>query len=519
MHEDRRHGDGTDGLVAMAGQAEALARLHALDAPVTVVLGPAGSGKTALAAAAARRLAGDDVRVRRVSAALAGRSDVATLVGLAFEDDAPTGQGAVLHVDDAHELSAPDLAMLDTLVRRLGDAGRVRALVLTGQGRLAHRLSSSGAAAMVAAGRAAVRLDPATARELVRLVVLRARRAGVAVDPGAAERLAHAAAGSPGRAVRLVSQALGAARVAGCDRLDEAVAARVLPGRSEAAPRPARAVRPVAPLSVASPPIAAPPIAPPPASSRPVPSHSVLSPADPPATGHDPAVALRPAHTAPPPRCRPEEGYLAAGIAFSTFVSAAIAGGLMVAHDPAGSERGVRAAASGVALPAEAGALGILPRMPAQGVAPLPLPLPSGARQAGVGAPSPVVSRAVPLPAPRPAASTVSTPPRTVSAVTIDVPVRVVIHYPDGVRPQAERLALDLGAVLTHGGIELQGVQARVSRANLRYFHPGDRPLAERVGALLRSEAPEAMGTVTVRDFTHFRPSPRRGTVEVWLSG
>ncbi|MGF1552813.1 MAG: hypothetical protein ACFBWO_09960, partial [Paracoccaceae bacterium] len=202
--------------------------------------------------------------------------------------------------------------------------------------------------------------------------------------------------------------------------------------------------------------------------------------------------------------------FLGAGLAFSTVAAASIMGAILVdgREPPAGApDRVARvegAPASPSALASVAG--------PDRGGAPpagsgfgdgavAPIPLPRAERVAAM-APS--------LPAP-------ASPPEVPSdapSAGAPAPARVVVHYADGALGRAAVLAERLRGRLA-GAVELRRVPARVSRANLRFFHSADRPLAERVSSLLAPEAPPGR----VRDFTHYRPLPRRGTVEVWLPG
>ena len=104
-------------------------------------------------------------------------------------------------------------------------------------------------------------------------------------------------------------------------------------------------------------------------------------------------------------------------------------------------------------------------------------------------------SAATPVPAPRPTAQNA---------------LRVAMFYP-GSFATAE--ASDLADLVRGRGHELstlKSVDFSVSGTNIRFYHSEDRPEAERLAQLVGGR---------LRDFTAFRPSPARGTVEIWLAG
>lgn len=105
-----------------------------------------------------------------------------------------------------------------------------------------------------------------------------------------------------------------------------------------------------------------------------------------------------------------------------------------------------------------------------------------------------------------PATTAVATGPRDLAQA------RLVIHSPasvtsDRVQGQAESLRAAGTAE-----VEIRRVPFAVSRRHVRFFHAEDREIAQRVAAMV---APGRR--VEVADFTHFRPLPRIGTVELWL--
>ncbi len=86
----------------------------------------------------------------------------------------------------------------------------------------------------------------------------------------------------------------------------------------------------------------------------------------------------------------------------------------------------------------------------------------------------------------------------------------VLVHAPAGVeRARVERDMAALRATGLGPG-KPRRVGFRISRSNVRYFHPADRAAAARLA--------EAIGA-QLRDFTSFRPQPPEGTIEVWLRG
>ena len=100
-----------------------------------------------------------------------------------------------------------------------------------------------------------------------------------------------------------------------------------------------------------------------------------------------------------------------------------------------------------------------------------------------------------------------------VEETTPDLPtstLNVTILVPEGADPsRAERIARDAEAQ-GHSLNRIRPVGVSIREPNVRYFHNDDRPAATR---LARSYG------VEVKDFTWFRPSPEKGTAEVWLSG
>ncbi|MEL6643550.1 MAG: hypothetical protein AAFQ79_06415 [Pseudomonadota bacterium] len=85
----------------------------------------------------------------------------------------------------------------------------------------------------------------------------------------------------------------------------------------------------------------------------------------------------------------------------------------------------------------------------------------------------------------------------------------VFVHAPRS----AQVAALTAQAILQTSGLTVSltdPVNFGIRTSNVRYFHAEDRAAAVQVARLLGAE---------LRDFTTFRPSPRIGTVEVWVAG
>jgi len=91
---------------------------------------------------------------------------------------------------------------------------------------------------------------------------------------------------------------------------------------------------------------------------------------------------------------------------------------------------------------------------------------------------------------------------------------RVVIHVPAG-SEGAEAMSAHLLAALGSraGSVETRRVAGTPGRPSIRYFHPGDEAVAQRVAAWMAG----AGLNWTLQDFSTFLPRPSRGTIEVWL--
>lgn len=98
---------------------------------------------------------------------------------------------------------------------------------------------------------------------------------------------------------------------------------------------------------------------------------------------------------------------------------------------------------------------------------------------------------------------------------------RVVIHYSAG-NASGATLARDIAAALggdSFGEPEIRAVPQMVVTASVRYFHGADRDAAARLVASVRPLLAGAgrAAPVTPIDFTDFTPSPRPGTLEIWI--
>ena len=140
--------------------------------------------------------------------------------------------------------------------------------------------------------------------------------------------------------------------------------------------------------------------------------------------------------------------------------------------------------------------------------APTPKPTPPAAAEPRPGAPAATTPPRAPVAAAR------SSVPKTTAAVPSRTlaQARVVIHYPErGGYERSEELVRLLRAVGT-AEVETRPVRYPVKRQSIRYFHAADRDVSGIIGEMVGGG-----GRATVSDFTYFRPSPRNGTVEIWL--
>jgi hypothetical protein len=123
-------------------------------------------------------------------------------------------------------------------------------------------------------------------------------------------------------------------------------------------------------------------------------------------------------------------------------------------------------------------------------------------------------SAPVPDPA-SPPASVQTAAAATQAAATLDGAwgaVRVFVHHRAG-SAAALGAAQDAAAAALGAGLpvtELRAVGATPAAPEVRFFHAADADVAERVA---RGLGPGWR----VRDFRHYAPAPRAGTLEVWV--
>ncbi len=155
---------------------------------------------------------------------------------------------------------------------------------------------------------------------------------------------------------------------------------------------------------------------------------------------------------------------------------------------------------------------------------PPPVPPPAVSAPAETGAesaptPGQFSERSIPTAKPQAPAPSATPPGPPAVAPTL---ARVVIHYTAGDSNALSR-ARELGRHLRAGDlatVELRQVPMRVSTDNVRYFFDADEDKARAVHSVVArwQKQPGAPATVPISDFSHFRPLPRLGTIEIWLA-
>jgi hypothetical protein len=170
----------------------------------------------------------------------------------------------------------------------------------------------------------------------------------------------------------------------------------------------------------------------------------------------------------------------------------------------------------------------------------LPEPGPSGATDSigpadapTTGEPTPSVAEAPP-PATKSPPPVVESPPSVAEAPppVVEPPpsvaesprsvaaIRVFIHHTAGDAVPAIQLAAFLE---THGFdvADIRPVRFDIEQSSVRYFFDRDQPEVRRLVEALRAFFAKAPARAPDRatDFTFFSPKPRRGNVEIWLSG
>lgn len=147
------------------------------------------------------------------------------------------------------------------------------------------------------------------------------------------------------------------------------------------------------------------------------------------------------------------------------------------------------------------------------------LPLPQR-----LSAPPIVVGAAPPL-QPPPSEALLPESPLISDAATVPVavtPARIVIHHTRG-GPIALERARSLAAALEQraiGATIVRPVDFAISRTAVRYFFADDAERAADLHWLTQETDPGARdGAIEQpQDFSHFRPLPRLGTIEIWLA-
>ena len=107
-----------------------------------------------------------------------------------------------------------------------------------------------------------------------------------------------------------------------------------------------------------------------------------------------------------------------------------------------------------------------------------------------------------------------SSPPSRENVPPASPTPRVVIHVPagsEGAEAVSAHLRAGLGPRL--GAVQARRVAGTPDRPSIRFFHPGDEPVAQQVAAWMA----DAGLIWTLQDFSAFSPRPSRGTIEVWL--
>lgn len=155
-----------------------------------------------------------------------------------------------------------------------------------------------------------------------------------------------------------------------------------------------------------------------------------------------------------------------------------------------------------------------------------PVPVPVAPSPAPVPVPVPVPVAPSPVPASPPGAPVFTQPPATTAPVPWNgIPAatpsfgsrtlaqaRVVIHYPErGGFERSQEISRLLRALGT-AEVETRPVRYAVDRQSIRYFQDADREVSGTIADLIGGG-----GRATVADFTFFRPTPRDGTIEIWL--
>ncbi len=238
--------------------------------------------------------------------------------------------------------------------------------------------------------------------------------------------------------------------------------------------------------------------------------------------GLAPTLSLRPntikvAALSPAPRRRRN---LALGLAVFAAMAAATYTGLHAAFDPEVPARAVLGTPKPVGPPSPVAAPTDSPMPgPAAQEVPAVLPGPDPASPGKTSPSDPGRSRSLspaPQRSPESAESAGRSSLEAVPSPSAAAPSnpRIVIHVPtgsEGAEAMAAYLQAGLGSRL--GTVEARRVAGTPDRPSIRYFHPGDEPVAQQVAARMAGSGLVWM----LQDFSAFTPRPSRGTIEVWL--
>lgn len=138
---------------------------------------------------------------------------------------------------------------------------------------------------------------------------------------------------------------------------------------------------------------------------------------------------------------------------------------------------------------------------------------------------APIAVEAAPPRLPPPSEALAAAPPPVNDSVIVPVavtPARIVIHHTRGGRITLERVR-SLAAALEQRAIgvtSMRPVDFEIARTSIRYFFTADAERAADLHWLTQEVDPVARdGAIEQpQDFTHYRPLPREGTIEIWLA-
>ena len=124
-----------------------------------------------------------------------------------------------------------------------------------------------------------------------------------------------------------------------------------------------------------------------------------------------------------------------------------------------------------------------------------------------------------------PAGGPLRQPGETVQGTAADAPailadgeLRIFIHFQGGspAAARANELSSSLAAAKDAPEVELRNVTYTIATPRIRYFYADDADAATALAALL--DPANDGSSWQVQDFTHFRPGPAEGTLEVFVA-